>query len=882
MSSMFGGGFKATKCKTLLRLAMARIKLLRNKRDIQIKQMRKDIAQLLSTGQEPSARIRVEHIAREQNVMAAYDIIELFCELIIVRLPIIESQKACPMDLKEAVSSLIFASPRCADLPELLQIRGLFTSKYGKEFVAAAAELRPECGVNRRIIEKLSVRAPSGQTKLKLLTEIAAEHNVDWDPVDSEAELMKQPEDLLDGHKKFFGASEGPLQEPSPPVPPAQTPPPTPPAPSLPSAQAANREPGPITMNPLPVYSSESEEETPPSREKKQYIPFVGPVPPKGIPAGKDINPSTKGSSSTGSSTKGDPRTQGRKEGPADYEEQGSYNNVQAAAKAAAENAERAVAAARAAAELAKTHPSKREPPSRSASKDVEPSSSEEESEEDEDEDIVESSTSGRKNEPTRPAPNVSLPKTKDTQSYGEKPDAYSRSSFDGSLRRSNSEGYEDGSYGRRNQYVEPNTFSRTSSTEERPEKDLNSGRKFDSEQDSYWRSGDNQDWRRPAIFAPPEKKFESSGFFPVEEESLYRRDSDLFKVGTQSDEPYLTRAQDRNTSSSTSKLFSSGESGRNLFARSSSEEKDLRSSDETPFYDSKPAFATPKFDDEEEEVPFTKSKHLTTDLSFKRDFDKRDLDSPRSTTDSPRAKPTFREFWQSSSFSYAGDEPPTPKLSGGDYQPEKQHSDSYKFDTPVRDPPSLSRGGSDPTSTKSFYSGEEPESLKQENQSEATPIPKSRRTRKLGKSRDSFEGSVGSPGSGGLPPSGRPLKYSSSENVESAPSPEYYSPIEPDNLSAHSFDDSPTFPPKSSLFNNSTSASAPPDRAPPSISSAYESPDALRDSSSSVRAGSTSSRSSPSLERKDSPSAPAIHPKLPDYDDLTARFEALKGKGKR
>lgn len=59
--------------------------------------------------------------------------------------------RVCPADLKEAISSVIFASPRCADLPELLQIRTLFTTKYGKEFVAAAAELRPECGVNRRV-----------------------------------------------------------------------------------------------------------------------------------------------------------------------------------------------------------------------------------------------------------------------------------------------------------------------------------------------------------------------------------------------------------------------------------------------------------------------------------------------------------------------------------------------------------------------------------------------------------------------------------------------------------------------------------------------------------------------------------------------------------
>jgi len=36
---------------------------------------------------------QVEHIVREENMMAAQEIIELFCELITVRLPIIESQR---------------------------------------------------------------------------------------------------------------------------------------------------------------------------------------------------------------------------------------------------------------------------------------------------------------------------------------------------------------------------------------------------------------------------------------------------------------------------------------------------------------------------------------------------------------------------------------------------------------------------------------------------------------------------------------------------------------------------------------------------------------------------------------------------------------------
>ena len=37
--------------------------------------------------------VQVEHIIREEKMMAAQEIIELFCELITVRLPIIEVQR---------------------------------------------------------------------------------------------------------------------------------------------------------------------------------------------------------------------------------------------------------------------------------------------------------------------------------------------------------------------------------------------------------------------------------------------------------------------------------------------------------------------------------------------------------------------------------------------------------------------------------------------------------------------------------------------------------------------------------------------------------------------------------------------------------------------
>ncbi|KAI3994569.1 hypothetical protein MKX01_028313 [Papaver californicum] len=210
--SIFGGGFKSSKCKTMAKLATARIKLLRNKREVVVKQMRRDIALLLQSGQDTTARIRVEHVIREQNIMAATDIIDLFCELIVARLSIISKQKTCPEDLKEGICSLIFSAPRCSDIPELVQIRDIFEKKYGKDFVSAATELRPDCGVNLTLIEKLSVRTPSGEVKLKLMKEIAKEYQIEWDTTESEKELLKPSEELIEGPSKFVSATSMPVK----------------------------------------------------------------------------------------------------------------------------------------------------------------------------------------------------------------------------------------------------------------------------------------------------------------------------------------------------------------------------------------------------------------------------------------------------------------------------------------------------------------------------------------------------------------------------------------------------------------------------------------------------------------------------------------------
>lgn len=171
-------------------------------------QMKRELAQLLDSGQDRTARIRVEHLIREEKMVAAYELIEIYCELIAARLPIIESQKNCPIDLKEAIASVIFASPRCSDIPELTDVKKHFTAKYGKEFITAALELRPNSGVGRMVVEKLSATAPDVQIKSKVLNAIAEEHNIKWDSKSFEEKESKPAEDLLNGPSSFENAGE--------------------------------------------------------------------------------------------------------------------------------------------------------------------------------------------------------------------------------------------------------------------------------------------------------------------------------------------------------------------------------------------------------------------------------------------------------------------------------------------------------------------------------------------------------------------------------------------------------------------------------------------------------------------------------------------------
>ncbi|KAL2546492.1 uncharacterized protein Fot_15725 [Forsythia ovata] len=179
LDAILGRGFKTSKFKATLNLSLSRLSVLKNQRHARCSIVRSDVVELINLGHHDRALLRVEQVIKEQNMLDVFDIIEGYCHLLIERINLIEQEKVCPDELKEAASSLIYAATRCGEFPELQEIRVIFISRFGKEFAARAVELRNNCGVNPQIIQKLSTRMPSLENKMKVIKEIASEYNID-------------------------------------------------------------------------------------------------------------------------------------------------------------------------------------------------------------------------------------------------------------------------------------------------------------------------------------------------------------------------------------------------------------------------------------------------------------------------------------------------------------------------------------------------------------------------------------------------------------------------------------------------------------------------------------------------------------------------------
>lgn len=209
---MFSSSTNYNKLKTNLRLVINRLKLLEKKKTELAAKARKEIADYISAAKDDRARIRVEHIVREDYLVEAMELLEMYCDLLLARFGLIQTQKELDPGLEEPIATLIWATPRLqADVAELKNVADQLTAKYGKEF-AQSCRTNELNNVNEKVMHKLGVQAPPKILIERYMIEIAKTYNVPFEPdpsVMAQDEIFAAENLLIDLDEKKGGGGGG-------------------------------------------------------------------------------------------------------------------------------------------------------------------------------------------------------------------------------------------------------------------------------------------------------------------------------------------------------------------------------------------------------------------------------------------------------------------------------------------------------------------------------------------------------------------------------------------------------------------------------------------------------------------------------------------------
>lgn len=181
-----------TKIKVQLKLSIARLRMVQQRDEAASKVQRRSMAQLLDQGKIQSARIRVENIIRSDIQVELYEMLELYCELLLARAGLLDAP-TCDPGLEEAAKSIIYAAGK-TELKELHAVRQLLGEKFGKDFILVATN-NSDAKVSEKVVKKLSVTPPREELVVGYLEEIARAYGVNWPRREVPEEEEQQEED---------------------------------------------------------------------------------------------------------------------------------------------------------------------------------------------------------------------------------------------------------------------------------------------------------------------------------------------------------------------------------------------------------------------------------------------------------------------------------------------------------------------------------------------------------------------------------------------------------------------------------------------------------------------------------------------------------------
>ncbi|XP_078051853.1 increased sodium tolerance 1-like protein, partial [Augochlora pura] len=170
------------------------MQLLEKKKTELAQKARKEIADYIAAGKVERAKIRMEHIIREDYMVEAMELLEMYCDLLLARFGLIMQMKDLDEGLAEAISTIIWAAPRIqTDVREMKIIANILSAKYGKQYTDACREEAVQ-SISEKLKQKMSVQSPSKLLVEKYLIEIANNYNVPYEP---DPQVMAEGQDTV-------------------------------------------------------------------------------------------------------------------------------------------------------------------------------------------------------------------------------------------------------------------------------------------------------------------------------------------------------------------------------------------------------------------------------------------------------------------------------------------------------------------------------------------------------------------------------------------------------------------------------------------------------------------------------------------------------------
>lgn len=177
-----GQSFSAQVLRVKLKMGVERCSMQQSKKTNAQKIARREIATMLSQNKDESARIRTEGLLYQENLLVVLELVSVMFSFLSQRMQLLLAAKPpCPEDFDETCSTIIYCAARIAEVPELREVAQQLALKFGTEW--AEAHRNNHSGkVPPRIVTLLAATPPPLARIVPVLRQIAADHDVEWEP----------------------------------------------------------------------------------------------------------------------------------------------------------------------------------------------------------------------------------------------------------------------------------------------------------------------------------------------------------------------------------------------------------------------------------------------------------------------------------------------------------------------------------------------------------------------------------------------------------------------------------------------------------------------------------------------------------------------------